>query len=444
MNALLRFWPKTIGGQLAGLLVGALLIAQLVSLLILSGERGLAIDSAVRAGAVERLAAMIEVMDDTPPRVRVQLAGTLDTRSTRIWVAGRGVLADHPMSSAEQEFSALLSEQLGVESAGRKPIVRLEENEDGSAGKGMQVTVSFPMREGGWLDLHSAVRPRNQWHSWPWLITLAASAIATLAVAGLAVRRVTRPMTALAAAAGRIGRGDTGPVPVPPGPLEIRATIEAFNAMQERLYRYVKDRTRMVAALSHDLRTPITSLRLRVEFVEDDELRADMLRTLDDMQAMADATLAFSREEGLSEETRAIDLAALVEGLVDDQKALGRAVDYHGPDKLVWPCRPFAVKRAVANLVENAVRYGGSATVTVLRRDGAASVEVIDDGPGIPPDRLADVFEPFVRLEHSRNRETGGTGLGLSIARSIARAHGGDLSLINRETGGLKAVIDLP
>jgi signal transduction histidine kinase len=224
----------------------------------------------------------------------------------------------------------------------------------------------------------------------------------------------------------------------------VRATVEAFNAMQARLARFVGDRTRMIAAIGHDLRTPITSLRLRAEFVEDEELRADIVRMLDEMQAMVDATLAFARDDAAGEETRTVDLAALVEGIVDDQTALGRAVSYEGPERLPWRCRPVSLKRAISNLVENAIRYAGSAHVVLRQAAGEVLVEVEDKGAGVPEEALESLFEPFVRLEGSRSRQTGGVGLGLSIARSIARAHGGELTLANRAEGGLRATLSLP
>jgi signal transduction histidine kinase len=273
---------------------------------------------------------------------------------------------------------------------------------------------------------------------------LAVSALVTLAIVWLVVRRITRPMQALAAAAERIGRGEAATITPPQGPVEIRTTVEAFNAMQERLSRFVRDRMRMVAAVSHDLRTPITSMRLRAEFIEDEELKHDVIRTLNEMQAMTDAVLAFAREEAGAEETRSVDLAALIEGIVQDQVALGHEVSYEGPERLAWRCRPVSLKRALVNLVENAVRYAGSARVRLSQDKDGVVVTVEDSGPGIPQSRLEDVFEPFVRLEASRSRETGGVGLGLSIARSIARAHGGELTLANRSEGGLIARMTLP
>jgi signal transduction histidine kinase len=200
----------------------------------------------------------------------------------------------------------------------------------------------------------------------------------------------------------------------------------------------------MLAAISHDLRTPITTLRLRAEFVDDEEARAKILETLDEMQRMIEATLAFAREEAAAEDTRTVDLAALVESLVADLVDLGHEVAFSGPERLAYACRPIGLKRAVRNLIENAIAYGERARVKL--EPGALAVRIVidDDGPGIPEADFERVFAPFVRLEESRSRETGGIGLGMAIARSIVRGHGGDIELANREEGGLKVVISLP
>ncbi len=450
-----RLVPRSLGGQLSGLLIVALLAAHLVSLLLFSGERSQAVGAAVRFGVVERVAALVEVLDEASPELGNRLAAALSSRRTRLAIASQSALPPTGMSPAEARFAAELAQELSLQ--GVQPLVRFHEtaarDESPRRDNGPQrrrrraltdVTIAIPLGEGRWLNASSTFRtPAIGW-SWPWLASLAASAAATLAVVALLVRRITGPIRALATAAEKVGRGEAIEAVAARGPAEIRTTVEAFNAMQERLSRFVRDRTRMVAAISHDLRTPITSLRLRAEFIEDDELKRDIVRTLDEMQALANATLAFARDEGGGEETRSIDLAALVEGIVEDHVGLGHDVAYTGPERLVWRCRPVSLKRAIANLVENAVRYAGSAQVRVAQADGEAMITVEDKGPGIPPERLEDVFEPFVRLETSRSRETGGVGLGLAIARSIVRAHGGELTVANRSGGGLTANVSLP
>jgi len=250
-------------------------------------------------------------------------------------------------------------------------------------------------------------------------------------------------MRRLAVAAEALGRGESvKPLPES-GPDDIRQTAEAFNRMQERLDRFVKDRTRMLAAISHDLRTPLTSLRLRAEFVTDPEVQEKMLKTIGEIQTMTEATLAFVQEDATAEATRAVDLSALVDSLCDDLAELGQNVRFSEGATINYRCRPDALRRAVRNLVENAVRYGKCARVSVSRTATSIDIVIDDDGPGIPDEAMEQVFAPFYRVEDSRNRETGGVGLGLSIARAIARHHGGDVVLTNRTTG-LQATISLP
>ena len=195
----------------------------------------------------------------------------------------------------------------------------------------------------------------------------------------------------------------------------------------------------MLAAISHDLRTPITRMRLRAEFVEDDEQRAKMLADLEEMEHMIAATLAFARDDATREARRQVNVAALVQGLAEDM-----GIPYDGPDNVVLSAGTVALKRLVANLLDNARKYGGIARATLSEEPGAVVVTIDDDGPGIPETEIERVFAPFVRLEASRNRETGGSGLGLSIARAAARAHGGDITLHNRPEGGLRVRLVLP
>ena len=251
-------------------------------------------------------------------------------------------------------------------------------------------------------------------------------------------------MRGLAAAAGRLGRGAAVDDLPEAGPVETRDTVRAFNLMRTRLDRFVRDRTAMLAAISHDLRTPITSLRLHAEFVEDAETRTRILAALDEMQRMTDDALAFIREDMQREETRNVDLHALVDSVAADLAELGHDVAVADSGRVLIPCRPAALRRALRNLLENAAAYGGGASVRTDRDDTGARVVVEDEGPGIPERDLERVFEPFVRLEASRSRDTGGSGLGLAIARSIVRGHGGDIVLANRAEGGLRATVTLP
>ncbi len=263
-------------------------------------------------------------------------------------------------------------------------------------------------------------------------------------VAWWGVQRATRPLSVFAHAAERLGV-DVNAEPLPEGgPSEVRRATHAFNNMQKRLRRFIQDRTQMLAAISHDLRTPITRLRLRAEFVDDDVQREKMLNDLDEMEAMIGSTLAFARDDAANEPVASVDIAAIVASLCGDHQAAGRDVTYNGPDGLEIMARPLAFKRAINNFIDNAVKYGKCAHVNLVPGTEELAIYVDDEGPGIPPSERERVFAPFIRLESSRSRETGGTGLGLTIARNAVRSMGGDVSLSNRPEGGLRVTVTLP
>jgi signal transduction histidine kinase len=312
-----------------------------------------------------------------------------------------------------------------------------------------RMLVGLRMPDGQWLDFHAEIEPPTPWHSPTFLVAFllmtAAAALLTL----WAVRRLTGPVRTLAMAAERLGRDVNAPPLPEDGPTEVAKAAAAFNTMAARIRRFVSDRTEMLTAIGHDLRTPITRLKLRAEFVDDDELRRKMLNDLEELEAMVSATLAFGRDATATEPVSAIDLAELLRTVLDEQgdarPEAAEALSYAGPAHLTVRARPLALKRALSNLIANAVSYGGSAKVSLAPQlGGTVGVAIEDNGPGIPPQELDRVFEPFHRVESSRNRETGGVGLGLPIARNILRAHGGDVTLSNRPGGGAKALVTLP
>ncbi|WP_293856533.1 ATP-binding protein [Steroidobacter sp.] len=268
-------------------------------------------------------------------------------------------------------------------------------------------------------------------------------AVALSVVLYAVTRTITRPLGDLARAADEAGRGATMTPLKETGSREIRRATRAFNAMQERLRRYLDSRTQVLAAMSHDLRTPLTRIRLRVESIDDDQLRQRCVEDLDEMSNMIRGALGVFR--GLNDEETAVpvDINALALELQRQHAELGGEVSIVGSAKAPYVAKPLALKRCLNNLVMNAIRHGVRATIQI--EDGPRLiVHVYDEGPGIPEDMLEKVFEPFFRLEQSRNRDTGGTGLGLSIARDIAQAHGASLSLHNRQSGGLEARLVLP
>lgn len=302
-----------------------------------------------------------------------------------------------------------------------------------------------------WLVLSSRLPRPDSFQGIEFLFAFIVMTALAAAMTIWAVRRLTAPVRTLAAAAEALGRDVNAPPLPEDGPSETAAAAKAFNTMAARIRRFVEDRTLLLTAIGHDLRTPITRMRLRAEFMEDDEQRGKMLQDLDEMEAMVSATIAFGRIASPNEPVSPIDLAELLRTVLDEASDaapdIADQLRYEGPDHLTARVRPQAFKRALTNIIGNAVKYGGSAYVKLVPTELAArqiKIEVRDNGPGIPPEHMERVMQPFQRLETSRNRETGGVGLGLPIARDIARAHGGDLTLANRPEGGARIIITLP
>lgn len=285
---------------------------------------------------------------------------------------------------------------------------------------------------------HTAGLPDRFWIH----LTLTLSAVSLVAV--VAVRLVTRPIQRLAEAADAFGRDLDSPPLEESGPTETRQAAEAFNRMQDRLRRLIAERSRALAAVSHDLRTPLTRMRLRAELVDDEALRGQINADIDDMQAMVASTLDYLRGLQENEPLQSIDIEALLQSMVADEQALGRPVTLDASTVAPYVGRLSALKRAIANLIDNAVKYGHAARITVADDGDALCIVVVDEGPGIPVADLARVLEPYVRLETSRSRATGGVGLGLAISREAARLHSGELRLENRTEGGLRATLVLP
>jgi signal transduction histidine kinase len=303
--------------------------------------------------------------------------------------------------------------------------------------------VGVRQSDGEWLVVEP--KPTLRFDSWQQriLLILLLSVIAVTPLAWLFARRLAQPITAFADAAERLGKDPRTPPLSITGSGEVVAAANAFNMMQERLRRYVEDRTAMVGAIAHDLRTPLTRLKFRIEAVPED-IRPKLAADIDQMEAMISATLGFVRDTNRPAERTKLELSSLLESVMDEAAETGGDTTVERAEKTVIEGDPVALKRLVSNLVENALKYGGRARGRVFSEDGMAIIEIDDDGPGVPPAELERVFEPFYRREPSRNRETGGIGLGLAVVRSLARAHGGDVTLANRRGGGLTATVKLP
>jgi two-component system osmolarity sensor histidine kinase EnvZ len=275
------------------------------------------------------------------------------------------------------------------------------------------------------------------------LLWMVVSGGVLFAVALLFMRNQIRPIRRLAAAAERFGKGRDTPGFKPEGALEVRQASRAFLVMRERIQRQISQRTEMLAGVSHDLRTPLTRMKLQLALLGDSPDIAELKADVAEMERMIEGYLAFARGEG-SEAPVATDLGALIEDVCQAARREGAEIDLAIDGDLMLPLRPQTMRRCLTNLISNARRYGGRIAVTAARRSRAIEVTIDDDGPGIAPDRREEVFKPFYRLEASRNQATGGTGLGMTIARDIARHHGGDVTLDTAPMGGLRCTIRLP
>ncbi len=448
----MRLVPRTLAGQLIALLLVALAISQIIAFVIYNDERSDALRQADRLGLLENTASVLRMLYLAPPDLRERLAAAASSPRVRIWTTDESVLPPTRPAAAlvtqiARLFGATISERARVQIVRENGVTRPPPEESPLLpfrNERYDVLVSVPIESGGWLNAQTQISTEPV--TWPWATAASTGVmvIAILLISALTARRATRPLRALAAKAEALGRGTPEPPLPEEGPDEIRSLTAAFNLMQERLGRFVSDRVQMIAAMGHDLRTPITSLKLRAELLDDDEAKAKMTATLEEMQSMIEATLTFARQEATVEPARTVDLAALIAAIVDDHADLGEDISFDGIERLPYRCRPTALKRAIGNLIENALRYGKDVRVSVADAPSGPLITVEDRGPGIPEDRIDDMFQPFVRLETSRSRTTGGVGLGLSIARTVVLAHGGELTLSNRPAGGLRAEISLP
>lgn len=444
-------WPRSMAGQTMLLLVVGLSLSHALSMLFYAHDRDTLLDATGGREFAHRAAAIVQVVAAVPEPLRESVAAAAHTADLSVTTGPRNPLLEDHAGWRADLIRQFLVDDLGAGYSHRISVQVLEARPERRGGLTAispvveaDVRAAIGMSDGSWITVAGAL-PHGDLA--PTGGAVASTVIMFGAVLGFAVvvvRRMTRPLRHLAQAAERLGRDVAAPPLDESGPDEVRRAAHAFNDMQARLRRFVEDRTQMLAAISHDLRTPITLMRLRAEFIDDAEERNKTLATLLEMEEMISATLAFAREDAASEPTQPVDLGALVQSLCDDLAEAGQPVVCPDLPRWVAPCRPLAIRRAVSNLIQNAVRYGGRARLSLEVQDVAALIHVDDDGPGIPDDRLEQVFRPFYRLEGSRDRSTGGVGLGLSIVASVANAHGGQIRLENRPGGGLRATLRLP
>lgn len=460
-----RWLPQSITAQILLLALAGLILAQVLGLQIYQHERDEALGLVNSRNAIIRLSSVVRLLSSSPPQLHEEIlrASRSETLVMRI--------QDVPLSPSEHnvdyenifrrllDYPNSLTIQISAEKVRDMPPPVMFQQMHDKDGKGRMHGNSFPppiwlrdvrmygsieLVDGRWLNFSSLADREPPTWSPSSLLSLLLVALLVGGVLIILLWRATRPLKLLAQQAEQFGRGDAIPPLDETGPLEIAETLAAFNRMQLRLNRFVQDRTQMLAAISHDLRTPLTSLRLRCEFLPDGDDRERMLQTLAQMESMLHATLSFARDEHQGEPSRQVDLVSLLHSLCDDYEDNGQPVVCLAEGKRVYQCRPEVLRRVLQNLISNALKYAGDAEVSLEETTSSVLIRVRDHGTGIPEEQLESVFKPFYRLDEARNTEDGSVGLGLSIARTLIHQHGGELRLKNMPDGGLQAEIELP
>ncbi|NHZ47925.1 ATP-binding protein, partial [Nitratidesulfovibrio liaohensis] len=488
--------PRTLRGRVVLVLACGMVLIQIVSMLYVVTRGGPFVYSSVARQAAMRLAGQALLLDAAKPEVRAGMIAQMVQGASRIALTTTPPIAPHVGTApselsgtagtsgmpalAADVYSSIFADHLrgllapdmqlvcrvdGIaRDVGRRPPPPPGRIDDGHYDIGY--TVGVRLRDGMWaVFTHVLPEGDRPWIPQPMLWDLGWRIVGVALLGLVVVGWMTRPLRMLADAADEFGAGLVR-APLPErGPLEIRRAAQAFNRMQDRIRQFVDERGRLLAAISHDLRTPVTRMRLRADQVEPPELRERFLTDLDEIRDLLSTTIDFVRSTDSREATAPVDVTALLESLAEDCLDLhidqadhpGQAgqpphpplrITLHGtaegrPTHI--QAQPLALKRCLSNLLENAARYGGGQVDVEVRDTGdTLTVAIRDRGPGLPEHCTDKVFEPFFRVEHSRNRQTGGSGLGLSIARNIARQHGGDITLTNRDGGGLEALLRLP
>lgn len=462
----MRLLPRSLFGRLTLILIVGLLLAQSLSTGLLLKDRVNVIQENTGIQLIQRVASLFYLLEDTQPEERARIVRAFSTPQFSATLSSTPLQQDSgaiPSNHLEMLLRQALPEQTETKVA-IIPIRRSHEQEKSNWRQRREASdrryvesraprfrpprnglqASMQLSDRSWLNI---LRPIPEGvEQWPYrlLTYLAVLLISIILISLLAVRWVTRPLGTLAAAAQNIGKDISYPPLNENGPREVRNAVRAFNTMQERLRRYIEDRSRVLAAVSHDLKTPITRLRLRLALLKDDQLQSRFEKDLDEMEQMVHATLDYLRGTESKERPVQVSIQGLLESLQDDAREVGWEMTLADSKTAPYTGRPLALKRCLMNLIENAVRYGIAADVRVEESPEQLSIIIADRGEGVPEEELEGLFNPFYRREESRARETGGTGLGLGIARNIARAHGGDVILRRGKSRGLEAVVTLP
>jgi signal transduction histidine kinase len=439
----MKLWPRTLGVQLIVVTAVAVFFSNAaVALWFELGNERLS-ENELTERMLDRATSVTTLMSSIPPKARATATETLGGRLWKFRIrTGKDTVL--PMSSEEEALAARLRAMLPAKHAKLPVSVHFLnwKSDTKHHPSASAIEMTLPVVRNTQL-VATFTRPPGP--PWPAEIVIAAlMAIVVASAAGAYIaRRVARPLSKLADAASLAAHGETAPHVPEVGPDDVRNAAQAFNAMTDQVTRTLESQRQLLSAVGHDLRTPITAMRINLEFIEDTELRDRLLKNLDELQDLTEAVLSAARGAG-GESPRQIDLSSLVESICADLDDLGEPVVWNGHAPAPLRCRANEVRRAVRNLIENAVAYGKKAEVSIEEARASYEIVVDDEGPGIPPEDRARVFEPFVRLEGSRNEETGGTGLGLTQVKTIAEGHGGKVVLEDRPGGGLRVRLLLP
>ncbi len=394
---------------------------------------------------------VLNIMEAAPPPVRSALAASASTKLFNLnWYAGSSAVADFfeaRTGAADSDFEKRVLAMthhvaVTIDSGTRLAVPSALVYDRGKPD--LPYMLALKLSDRSWIVYTAPVRYWGVPVGGLWLIRIVCFGLSIALVTTVAVRQFAKPIEQLAAAARRFGVDPHAPPIAETGPRELRQVAQTFNAMQAQIQTFLAHRTTMLAAISHDLRTPLTRIRLRGELIEDREQQQRLFRDVDEMQAMVDGALAFFRDDAIAEETTLFDLTELISTVVNDYADQGIPLAYEGPDRAIYRGRPLALKRVLTNLTDNAIKYGTPPDIELAHVDSAWLISVADRGPGIPDESLESVFRPYHRLDRSRNRATGGVGLGLSVAQAIVQGHGGEIVLEPRPGGGLIAAIRLP
>lgn len=431
--------PKTLWGQLISLLMLALLVSQAVTLVVFIENRRSLSAGIAEEQLINKIVKTINRFEKEFPNNRVsndamQKAGDDDLRVSPIKSAEQ-VPDDHPEYTATLK-RAILNDlakeplQLIITSAGEKDQVFSSDNVPDN------LTFSFQLTSERWVMIRKRQKSISYDWIWPLLMTMGLMMLFIILIISWVVKKITNPMVELATAAQELGLGRDVEELTETGAEDIRKVTRAFNEMNKKIKCFVNDRTKLLAAISHDLRTPITALLFRTEFIEDKDMQAKFFETLEEMQVMTEATLSFSNDSQTDEKIKNIDLKSLLDTLANDYVDMGENVNLQFSShnqQIILPIRVQSIKRALRNFIDNGIKYGQQVEIEfkVDSDKNIAEIFFRDEGDGIDPSEFEQVFEPFYRIEKSRNKDTGGVGLGLSISRGTIRGHGGDVILSN-------------